>query len=287
MIKYAYEVNGFLPYWTPRKATNISLPKCVEDLSKLGYQGVELMGAWAEQIVAAYGNIDKFKEHLKANKMELAGVYYSDMFHDRSRWPNIMDYVEGLAAFLKECGSSNLIVGTPGRRTVGWIVTDEHIATIAECFQRMAARTLKYGVKPTIHPHYETTIERRSELDKLMAITEPTLVGLCIDTAQLFVAGEDGLDAIKTYKDRINYLHFKDAKEVVVRGEVLIHRKRLFYEVGQGKVDFSAIMNILKDMKYDGWVVIECDHPDLTPTPLESARMTKEYIDKVLSKIYK
>jgi inosose dehydratase len=285
MIKYGYEANGFVTYWWPQKATNTTMQTCIESLSELGYTGVELIGAWNQQIVAAYGTVDKFKEHLKSKKMELAGVYFNDMWHDRSRWPIIMATAQQLAAFLKECDCPNMVLGTPGRRYVGWVVTDKHLETMAECFHRMAALTLNYGVKPTLHPHYENLVETRAELDKIMALTEPDYVALCIDTAQLFIAGEDSLAAIEAYKDRINYLHFKDAKEVANRGTY--GTKRYFYEVGQGQVDFPRIMEILKDMKYDGWVVIECDHPDLEPTPYESAKMTMDYINTVLSKIYK
>lgn len=284
LIKYGYEINAFTTYWWPNKATNTTMQKAIEDLSKLRYKGVELIGAWDQQIVAAYGTVDKFKQHLKNNNMELAGVYYNDMWHERSRWPIIMDATEQLARFLQDCECSNMVLGTPNRRYVGWVVTDKQIETMAECFHRMASKTLNYGVKPTIHPHYENLIENRAELDKLMTLTEPDYVALCIDTAQLFISGEDSLDAISTYKDRINYLHFKDAKEVATRGT--FGSMRYFYEVGQGNVDFPGIMRILKDANYDGWIVVECDHPDPTPTPYESAKMSKEYIDNFLIKIY-
>jgi inosose dehydratase len=275
LLKYGYEVNAFT--WR-----GVTLPKSIEILSELGYKGVELIGAWNEQIRAAYGTIDAFKAHLKSNDIELAGVYYNDMWHERSRWPTIMNTSERLAQFLQDCKCSNMVLGAPARRAVGWVVTDKHLETMAECLHRMAALTLNYGVKPTLHPHYENLIETRAELDKIMALTEPDYVALCIDTAQLYVAGADPLDALSTYRDRVNYIHLKDGKEKLHRG----FKGRRYWALGQGKVDFPQAMRILKDMKYDDWIVVECDHQDPTPTPYEEAKMNKKYIDEVLSPIY-
>ena len=293
MIKYACDSMSFLPVWWPKRETNVTLPKCIEDLSKLGYQGVSLTRAWNEQIVAAYGTFARFREHLEANKMEIASVYYPDMFHDRTKWPMIMENAEELASFLKEFNCNNMVVGAPARKYVDWVMTDEEVTNTAKCLNRMAAIALKYGVKPTVHPHFEGTIEKRAEIDRLMALTEPELVGLCLDTAQSYVAGVDFLDALRTYKDRVSLLHFKDAREKGVRmgyhGRYYweVGRRAWGYDMGTGKIDFPAVMNVLKEIKYDGWVVIEFDQPDLTPTPYESAKANKEYIDRVLSKIYK
>lgn len=225
--------------------------------------------------------------------MELASVYYPDLFHDRTRWSTIMENVEELAAFLKECNCANLVIGAPARKYVDWVMTDEEITSMAKCLNRIGSMTLKYGVKPTVHPHYEGSIETRTEIDKLMTLTEPAFVGLCLDTAQSYVSGVDFIDTLKTYKDRIILLHFKDAKD---RGTRVGYHGRYYWDVGKrawgqdmgtGKIDFPAIMRLLKELKYDGWIVIEFDHPDSTPTPRESAQQYKEYIDKVLSKIYK
>jgi inosose dehydratase len=293
MLKYACDSMSFLPVWWPKRETNTTLPECVEILSKLGYEGISLTRAWNEQIVAAYGTFERFQEHLKSNKMELASIYYPDLFHDKSRWPAIMENAEELASFLKECNCTNFVIGVPARKYVDWVTTDTEIANMAKCLNRIGYIAAKYGVKPTVHPHYEGTIEKRSEIDKLMSLTDPTFVGLCLDTAQSYVSGVDFADTLKTYQDRITLIHFKDAKE---KGTRIGYHGRYYWEVGKriwgydmgtGKIDFPAIMRLLKEIGYNGWIIVEFDHPDSTPTPYESAKQYKEYIDNVLSEIYK
>ena len=56
--------------------------------------------------------------------------------------------------------------------------------------------------------------------------------------------------------------------------------KRIFFELGEGGVDFPAILEILKKKRWNGWLTVELDSSDTTPK--ESATRSKRYLEEVL-----
>ena len=54
----------------------------------------------------------------------------------------------------------------------------------------------------------------------------------------------------------------------------------IFFELGKGGVDFPAIVNILRQNSYQGWITVELD--STLRTPKESARISKNYLEKTL-----
>ena len=63
-----------------------------------------------------------------------------------------------------------------------------------------------------LHPssHHNTLLGTRAEYDRIMALTDPALIGWVPDTGHILRGGQDILDTLRTYRDRIRYLHLKD-----------------------------------------------------------------------------
>jgi sugar phosphate isomerase/epimerase len=57
-------------------------------------------------------------------------------------------------------------------------------------------------------------------------------------------------------------------------------RYEAFAELGTGQVDLRAIMEVLRDHKYAGPVIVELDYSKTTPR--ESAEVSKKYLADVL-----
>ena len=66
------------------------------------------------------------------------------------------------------------------------------------------------GLRVAFHHHAGTFVETPAEVARLMAMTDPELVGLCFDTGHYLYGGGDVLDAARQYADRIWYVHLKD-----------------------------------------------------------------------------
>lgn len=139
----------------------------------------------------------------------------------------------------------------------------------------------KYNIRTDIHPHVGSLIENPRQIDMLMDQTDPKYFNLAPDTAQVWMGGGDPVAFFEKYKHRIIYMHYKDIRAY--------HRGLPGYmdnviELGRGVIDFPALHRILKGVKYKGWITIDLDNARISPR--ESAKVQKEYIDRVLAPIY-
>jgi len=55
----------------------------------------------------------------------------------------------------------------------------------------------------------------------------------------------------------------------------------VFCELGHGDVDFPAVIQELKDIGYDGWIVVEQDVLPGMGTPKESAQRNRDYLRSI------
>jgi inosose dehydratase len=157
-----------------------------------------------------------------------------------------------------------------------------------EVARLVAAET---GLATAFHPHAGGWIETPDEVDALLALTAPDLVGLVFDTAHhVYGCGvpDDGALAaagVERFWGRIRTVHLKDCDPEVAataRAEAWGYdravRAGLFAELGQGSIDFGAVLRMLERHGYDDWLTVEQDvFPDMG-TPLDSARRSRAYL---------
>ncbi|GIK39698.1 MAG: inosose dehydratase [Chloroflexota bacterium] len=144
------------------------------------------------------------------------------------------------------------------------------------------------GLRTVFHPHCSTWIEAPHEIAKLMEMTDPNLVGLCLDTGHYQFGGGDPVTAVRQHAGRIRHVHFKDCHPDIAaqaRREGWEYNfavgKGLFCELGQGGVDFSAVLNELNAINYTGWVVIEQDVLPNMGTPKEAAQRNRDFLHSI------
>jgi inosose dehydratase len=129
----------------------------------------------------------------------------------------------------------------------------------------------------------------RKDVDRLMDSTDPELVHLLLDTGHLAFAGDDPLDAAKTYGSRIKHVHLKDVRAEVVeriREENLSFRDAIeagvFTVPGDGAIDFVPIFEAFADSGFEGWIVVEAEQDPAKANPLEYAKMARSYLRELL-----
>jgi inosose dehydratase len=74
------------------------------------------------------------------------------------------------------------------------------------------------------------------------------------------------------------FLHLKDVKDAPTKGGYE------FVELGRGRVDFPAVFAALKAVHFRGWGIVELDgeRTGTLPTPMESAQISKKYLEQKL-----
>ncbi|WP_127585813.1 sugar phosphate isomerase/epimerase family protein [Paenibacillus koleovorans] len=253
----------------------------MQEASTLGYQACETFTRLALQ----YENrIEEFKELFDQYGFRLSALYGVGRFTELANRQELLDYNVQVARFAAACGSDRIVFGPRGPRTEGG-TTLEELKIAAETMNEAGKRCLELGVKACVHPHLRTEIQDESEVDAIMELTDPRYVFFCPDTAHLFRAGMDPAVIMRRYKDRIAYLHLKDvfpeqpdlSHFPILSGD---EQMPIFCELGLGPVDFPSVIEVLKEINYDGWLTVEIDRS--LSTPINSLRICKEYIENKL-----
>jgi inosose dehydratase len=158
--------------------------------------------------------------------------------------------------------------------------------TFADGTERIARAVREgTGLRTVFHPHCGGYVETVEEIDQLMARTRGSLLGLVLDTGHIMYGGGDPLAVLEKHGRRVWHVHFKDCDQAVAArarrdglGYLAAVRAQLFCELGAGAVDFPAVVKKLRELNYEGWIVVEQDVFPGYGTPAESARRSREYL---------
>ncbi len=176
-----------------------------------------------------------------------------------------------------------------GRITPSMGLSDEEWAVFADGAGKIAAAVrTQTGLRTVFHHHCGGFIETPDEIARLLALTDPTLLGLVFDTGH-YAFGAGGcdtlLDALERFGDRIWYVHFKDCDAEVLRRAAAgnwdyfeLVRQGVFCELGQGCVDFAAVTTWLRRRQYNGYITVEQDVLPGMGSPKESAQRNRNYL---------
>lgn len=178
-----------------------------------------------------------------------------------------------------------------GRVTSEMGLTPDEWKVFAEGANNVARSVLtETGLSTVFHHHCAGYVETPEEIEKLLKLTDPNLLGLVFDTGHYYFGsgGADVVAALDRFHDRIWYIHFKDCQPDVARQsreqgwdyfESLKHG--VFCELGKGAVDFPAVLRWLKTAGYNGYTLVEQDILPGMGEPKESARRNREYLRSI------
>lgn len=144
----------------------------------------------------------------------------------------------------------------------------------------------KYGIRATIHPHAGGYIEFEDEIARLAADIPQEVAGFCLDTGHTWYAGMDPAETLRTYADRLDYIHFKDIDKAVF-DRVMGEHIRFFEACGQGVmcpigngcIDYPAIRTLLDELGYEGFITVEQERdPRNAGGSLADVKLSRDYL---------
>ena len=173
-----------------------------------------------------------------------------------------------------------------GRITPADGLDDNEWSTVAIGANAIAAAVKELTALRTVfHHHCATFVETPAEIDELMRRTDPSLLGLCLDTGHAAFGGGNPLEVFDRWHSRIWHMHLKDCDPAIrqraktEKWDYLTSvRHGVFCELGKGEVDFPAVVDRLRRIGYDGWLVVEQDVLPSMSTPAESAGRNRAYL---------
>jgi inosose dehydratase len=191
-------------------------------------------------------------------------------------------------------GSDTVRTQFAGRVTPDMGLSRAEWTTFAQGAERIARAVRDdTGLRTVFHHHGAGYVETPGEIELLLELTDPSLVGLVFDTGHYLygtggVDGRDVLEGLNRFGDRVWHVHFKDCHPRVAeqaRAEGWDYftavRNGVFCELGQGSVDFGAVAGWLRARDYRGWIVVEQDVLPGMGAPRESARRNREYLRSI------
>jgi inosose dehydratase len=215
--------------------------------------------------------------------IRLSSLYVNGTFVNPVLWPYERDAIEAMARMMKGFGSPVLVMGGGPSVAVSGEHTAEDYKAFCRSIEEIGRMTKDMGIDTVYHPHLDTFIETREQLDRMMDEVDTDYVGLCIDPAHLAHTNSDPVDAVKTYMPAIRYMHFKDTHvDPALRG---YDRYAAFCELGAGVVDLKGIVDILLEAEYDGLAIVELDASKKTAeqSTLESIAYLRDELGLVLT----
>jgi inosose dehydratase len=131
-----------------------------------------------------------------------------------------------------------------------------------------------YGLDMAYHFHTGAYVESGADIDRLMEVTGPQ-VGLTFDTGHAYFGGTAQPHVLlKKHIQRVRHVHCKD-----IRGDVMRKARNegwsfldsvlagAFTVPGDGVIDFAAVVGVLSEANYAGWLVVEAEQdPAVAPS---------------------
>ena len=120
------------------------------------------------------------------------------------------------------------------------------------------------GARPVIHPHAGGYFEFADEIASIVEHIPYELAGLCLDTGHLYYSGMDPAGTLKQYRDRLDYVHFKDVNQDVYTRVMNGHMR--FFDgvcigtmcpIGTGALNYIEIRKVLEEIGYNGYITLE------------------------------
>ncbi|MCC6626556.1 MAG: TIM barrel protein [Chloroflexi bacterium] len=169
-----------------------------------------------------------------------------------------------------------------GRRAAG--LDDAGFDIMAATLDAMGAATLAEGVAVCFHNHAGSYVETEAEYEALIERIDPARVWLGPDTGHHLIGGGEVVPFFERHADRVRSVHLKDIDPAVLargRAERLGYHPMvnagLFAELGEGCIDFPAVLAALRGAGFDGWLIAETDKTT-KPTARESVTISRAYL---------
>ena len=235
----------------------------LRDIASVGYQGTEVFDG---NLAAFAANPEVLLDVLSETGLQLVSVYTGANFIYDEILDDELYKIEQATTLAKQFGASRLVVGGGAKRPSG--PRPDDFKKTGRGLDMAADIARSHGLESSYHPHLGTISET---LDGFHQIMDSCSIGFCPDTAHLVASGIDPVTAIDRYGDRLKHVHFKDLSTKT--GE--------FLPLGEGDIDFVAILAAIRRANYDSWLMVELDSFD--GDPKEAAAISKKYLEKLFA----
>lgn len=257
---------------------HISLKQCLDETAAIGFDGIEKGHKFPTS-----------PEGLQA-ELEPRGLRYISGWHSTNLLVNsledekaamqpALDFLKAMdAEVIITCETSNATHGqndTP--LTARPVLAEDRWQAFGAGLTALGDVAAEQGITLVYHHHMGTIVQSEEEIDRLMAVTGPS-VELLLDLGHCWYGGGDPESVARKYMHRIGHIHCKNVRPQIVQqvwdeGLSFLEgvRRGTFTVPGdaEGAVDFPAVLRIAAEHGYAGWLVIEAEQDPDRYTPFD------------------
>jgi inosose dehydratase len=276
--------------WTnddmPELGGEIPFEQCISEMALAGFEGSEVGNKYPR-------DPERLNKALKLRGLTICNAWFSSFLTTKSLVEVEKDFIQQ-CDFLFAVGARVIGAAEQGNSIQGKPLpifdakprfTNEEWKRLTEGLNHLGALAKKKGMQLVYHHHMGTGVQTTEEIDRLMEMTDPELVGLLYDTGHLVFSGEDHLAILHKYLKRIKHVHLKNVRfEVMEKAKkekwsfLQAVRNGVFTVPGDGGLDFVPVFDALKSGGYKGWWVVEAEQDPAKANPLEYALIARKYI---------
>jgi sugar phosphate isomerase/epimerase len=230
-----------------------------------GYAGIEI----TDTMIGRYADRpSEFAAALKSSGLALVSFAFGSKsgftlkeeigadLEAAQRW---IDFASAFPGALVSMGSATVVSEGP---------RDDKFAIAAEVYNKAGELGRKAGVQVAVHPssHHNTLLFDRADYDRIFALLDPDLVGWVPDTGHILRGHKDMADTLRTYRDRIRYIHLKD-----------VDANGTWAMLGEGVCDTQAVIEIANTApRFNGWLVLEEESATAAADPAGAVKTNRQ-----------
>lgn len=139
---------------------------------------------------------------------------------------------------------------------------DEAMDMMKRAYAQIIEAAERYEMIINIEPHgFYTT--KPEFMEKMLAFVDSPYLRMNMDTGNTFIAGQDPVQFLDKFKDKVSHVHIKDVSQSLakaLRGELTgIAVSNCAIGDGVNRENIEKCIDILTEIKFDGVVSLECE----------------------------
>lgn len=232
-----------------------SLDDILDAVADAGYAGIEIASGMIGDYANRLGDLDAALARRNLAFAAFACASPHGWTDPTRRADEIRLARQAIAVAERFPGCSVGLSGAASPSRDDWETKARYAAALCE---EIGANAAARGILVHCHPHshHGSILETADEYDRFLDSLDPDCAQFGPDTGHMARGGQNVVETVRRHIARIRHLHFKDANAA---GE--------WVAVGDGVVDFPAILRVLEDAVYDGWIICEEESDDARRDP--------------------
>jgi inosose dehydratase len=253
------------------------------DIAAAGYAGTEL-GPYTFYPI----DPSELRATLHDHQLTLTSAFVPLRWFQPHRLPADIDALMNVARLLAALDCPFIVIADGMAEPGAAVPNDQAWQTAAHAMEDVARRLQRLSLRTVVHLEAGSHLATPEDQERLCALTDSGLIGICLDTGHYAYSYGNPRDAVRQYGSRIRYVHLKDVdaavRDRVSREQLDFYaavRSGVFTPLGQGCADIAGVVSGLLSQGYEGWMVAEQDV--LMPlsggrTPLANARESRAFL---------